>query len=174
MRYRLQILALAAVFMPSIAWPADDETSRTVIGPRNPDLAAGAQELLAGNAEEGVRLTERGLGFARDRNERLTAYSNLCAGYIMLEQLQRALDNCNLAIELNEEHWRSFNNRAIVYIRLGRYEEAERDIARGQELNPESRKLKIVKSMLLDETDPVAPSVIIDDRRRPADAGDEE
>lgn len=170
---RQQFFALAAALLSGAVFAADEEGGRTVIGPRNPDLAAGAQALLSGNAEEGVRLTERGLDFATDRKERLAAYSNLCAGYIMLEQLERALENCNLAIGINENHWRSYNNRAIVYIKLGRYEEAERDIAMGQELNPDSRKLKTVKSMLLDETDPVSPNIIIDDRRQPTDQDDE-
>lgn len=167
------LLALAGAGVSAAADVDDETASRTVIGPRNPDLADGAQALMAGDAEEGVRLTERGLEFATDKQERLAGHSNLCAGYIMLNQLERALENCNRALEINEEHWRSYNNRALVYIKLGRYEEAERDIARGQELSPNARNLKIVKSMLLDETDPVSPNIIIDDRRQPPDEEDE-
>jgi len=38
------------------------QESKTVIGPSNPDLHDGANALLAGDAEEGVRLTLLGLG----------------------------------------------------------------------------------------------------------------
>ena len=38
----------------------DENMAKTVIGPRNLPLYDGAQELLAGNAAEGVRLTHKG------------------------------------------------------------------------------------------------------------------
>ncbi len=41
-----------------------DTGSTTVIGPRNIPLYDGAQELLAGNDAEGVRLTHKGLQLA--------------------------------------------------------------------------------------------------------------
>ena len=62
-----------------------------------------------------------------------------------------------------------YNNRALVYLKLERFEEAEADIVRGQELAPSARTLKVVKGMLLDETNPVSPNIVIDDRREPTD-----
>ena len=122
---------------------------------------------MDGDADEGVRLTLEGVNRAMNDRERLTAYSNLCAGYIMLEQLEDALFYCDMAIELNDRHWRSYNNRALVYLRMKRYRDAARDIERGQAINPDSSTLKKVRGMLLDETDPVEPSIVIDDRREP-------
>ena len=144
----------------------DDRQARTVIGPSNVDLADGATALRLGDAEEGVMLTQRGLRSARNERERVAGYSNLCAGYIMLERFDEALDSCSSALALNNRHWRSYSNRALAYIKLARYPEAERDIRRGEELNPNARTLKVVKSMYLDAVDPVAPSIIIDDRRQ--------
>ena len=46
---------------------------------------------------------------------------------------------------------------------------AEADVIRGQELSPNAKNLKIVKGMLLDETNPVSPNIVIDDRRGPVD-----
>ena len=163
---------LLAVLLVSIA-PAGllladiEADSRTVIGPRNIALADGAQALLAGDAEKGVQLTLRGLAIAQGQRERQAALSNLCAGYLMLGQIDEALAYCDRALADNDRNWRAYSNRALVYIELKRFDEAEADVDRGQELAPNSKYLKIVRGMLLDETNPVSPNIVIDDRRDP-------
>jgi tetratricopeptide (TPR) repeat protein len=151
----------------------EDNPARTVIGPSNVDLADGANALRMGDAEDGVRLTRRGLQSAANDRERVAGYSNLCAGLIMLEQHDDALDACTRALEIDQRHWRSYSNRALAFVKLHRYAEAERDIADGEAINPNARTLKVVKAMLLDATDPVAPSITIDDRRQPPASSDE-
>ena len=157
---------LLAILLVSVA---SAEQNKTVVGPSNANLAAGAEALLARDAEEGVRLTHLGLKAAVNRRERVSGLSNLCAGYAMLQQWETALPYCDRALELNEWHWRSLSNRALVYIKLTRFEEAEADIRKGLQIAPNAKKLKIVQSMLLDETNPVSPSIVIDDRRNPVD-----
>jgi len=147
---------------------AQESESKTVIGPRNPELYEGANALLAGNAEEGVRLTLLGLKYASNPRDRVAGMSNLCAGYIMLEQLETALPFCDQVLGENDRHWRTYSNRALAYVKLKRYEEAEQDLQKAEELAGNARTVKIVRSMLLDATDPVAPQIIIDDRRQPA------
>ncbi len=142
-----------------------DATAKTVIGPGNVDLADGAAALRIGDAEDGVRLTQRGLATANSKRDRVAGYSNLCAGLVMLDRLDEALDACNRALELDDMHWRSYSNRALVYLKQERYEEAERDISAGEDLNPDARTLKTLRAMYRDAVDPVAPSIIIDDRR---------
>ena len=165
-RLAFAILLLVPV-VTAAQQPGNDEgQARTVIGPSNVDLADGAAALRAGDAVEGVRLTERGLRSTSNARDRLAGYSNLCAGLVMLDRFQEALESCNNAIAIDDRHWRSYNNRALAYLKLERYNEAERDIRRGQELNPDARTLKIVRSMYLDAVDPVTPNVIIDDRRQ--------
>lgn len=137
----------------------------TVIGPSNISLSDGADELMAGNAEEGVRLSLLGMPFAHSRKDRLIGMSNLCAGYFMLGEIEEALNYCNQALELDESHWRALSNRALIYVELKRYDEAGQDLQRGLEIAPNARTLKIISGMLLDATDPVAPTIIIDDRR---------
>ena len=167
----LLVLLGSVAALPAAA--QEDSQSRTVIGPSNIDLADGATALRMGNAEDGVRLTQRGLNTATGDREHVAGYSNLCAGLIMLERLDDALEACDRALEIDDEHWRSYSNRALVYIKQERYADADRDIAKGEALKPNARTLKIVKSMLLDATDPVAPSITIDDRRRVPDQDSE-
>lgn len=158
-------IILAVSVLLSVAALATAEESTTVIGPSNIYLYDGANALQAGNGEAGVRLTMQGLEHAQGFREEKTAHSNLCAGYVLTNQLELALPHCNWVLERDPKHWRTYNNRALVYMRLERFAEAEEDIRLGQELRPNSTKLKIVKGMYLDETQPVTPKVEADDRR---------
>jgi len=149
------------------------QSNTTVIGPSNPDLKYGADALLAGDADEGVRLTLIGLKFAGGTRDRQTAKSNLCAGYLMLREYDTALAYCDEVLAENDEHWRAYSNRALVYVKIGRFEDAEQDLQRGEAIRPSSRTLKAVRRMLLDAASPVSPNIIIDDRRDPAEDADE-
>lgn len=160
---------LLLIMMAAASAGSGGAESKTVIGPSNPQLAQGSEALMAGDAEEGVRLTRLGLAVATNRREKLAGLSNLCAGYAMLAEYLEGLPYCNEALEINDRHWRALNNRALIYVKLRRYEEAQADILKGEEIAPNSRTLKVVKAMLLDKTNPVTPNIIVDDRRNPDD-----
>ncbi len=142
-----------------------DANAKTVIGPTNVPLSDGAQALMAGDAEVGVRLTLAGLEQAVGEREHEAALSNLCAGYILLEQFQAALGYCDLLLARNDENWRAYNNRAVVYIKIKQYEKAERDLAKGEALRPGAHTLKVARAMYMDAVYPVAPEVEVDDRQ---------
>lgn len=161
---------LPALLTGLVAGAADEHTggdagARTVIGEKNPQLAEGARRLLAGDAEEGVRLTRLGMDVATSARERHAGFSNLCAGYLRLEQYDVALGYCNEAIDINPGSWRALSNRALAYIRLERYDEAQADLDRAEEIAPNAGTLARVRAMWRDATDPVEAIVIIDDRR---------
>ena len=176
--YSIWLMVLVAVLLLTyshVAAQGEDpisSTNRTVLGERNADLADGARALLAGNAELGVDLTLAGLETAFGSRELKMAHSNLCAGYLMLKQAEKALEHCNVVIEMDPEYWRAYNNRALVYLELERYAESEADIAKGQEIRPKSEKLKTVKGLLLDETRPVRERIEVDERRSALDEYD--
>ena len=163
----LPLIVLLCSLAPASAGQSD-AIAKTVIGPGNADLADGAAALRAGDADEGVRLTRRGLVAATSKRDRVAGYSNLCAGLAMLERLDEALEACNRALELDDEQWRGYSNRAFVYLKQRRYAEAERDISRGQALSANARPLKELRAMYLDAVDPVSPTIIIEDRREAA------
>ena len=162
-------LVLVGAFVVNTSLADKTPASKTVIGPRNVNLTDGAYALKRGDIEEGVRLTLLGLESARGQRERTTALANLCAGYMLLGQLDESLGYCDQAIDVNDRNWRAYNNRALVYLELKQFDKAEADVARGQELAPNAKTLKVVKGRLLDETLPVSPHIIIDDRRDTSD-----
>lgn len=154
-----------------------NSASQTVIGPRNPDLFEGANLIKAGNASgdleltrRGSELTLRGLTYAQGRHEEEKGLSNLCAAYIILNELDKAVHYCDLAIQRNDQNWHAFSNRALAYLFKKDYVAAERDLNRGLELSPNSLILKKVRVLFLDATQPVEPRVTIDYRDRSDEA----
>ena len=160
------LILLAMTILAAAQVGADEGAgSKTVIGPSNVYLYDGANALLANDAAEGVPLTLKGLELAQGQREEKVGHANLCAGFMMLGQPATALAHCNWVLERDPYHWRSYNNRALVYLGLERFKESEADIKKGQELNPRSENLKEVKGMYLDVVEPVEEIITIDDRR---------
>jgi tetratricopeptide (TPR) repeat protein len=134
-------LALAGASAVAGAQSADPPTSErpmssTVIGEENPLLARGAEALMQGRAEEGVRLTLEGLKLPAPANDLAAAHANLCAGYVLLHRYDEAVAQCNLAISLDAEDWRAFNNRAAAFSAQGLYDKAVEDILVALKLAP--------------------------------------
>lgn len=142
----------------------------TTLGTRNVPLRDGAQALLAGRDEDGVRLTLEGLAIAEGKREEEAALSNLCAGYIKLEKYDEAIKYCNTLLQRNEQSWRAYNNRAVIYIQTKQYEKADHDLSRAEEISPGAHTVKIARAMYRDAVDPVQPEVEIDDRKKSDDA----
>lgn len=149
-----------------------EAATKTVIGVKNPALQEGAQALMQGDADVGVRRTLDGLEAAVGDREHEVALSNLCAGYILLNQYQAALGYCDLLLARNDENWRAYNNRAVIYIKTRQFEKAERDLTRGEALRPGAHTLKVARAMYMDAVYPVAPEVEVDDRQGREDDGE--
>ena len=160
--------AMMCTFLLTASAAAQQE-ARTIIGPRNVDLYDGAQLIKGGEPEEGVRRTLRGLDFASGDRELDAALSNLCGGYLLLKDYDEAMRFCNLALKNNDKNWRAFNNRALVYIELGKFSAAQKDLSAGFAIAPHSHTLKKAERLLQDKLHPVSPRIIIDDRQPDAD-----
>jgi tetratricopeptide (TPR) repeat protein len=165
----LALLAVAiagALVMPAAPAqePKPGEPTTTLIGPRNPPLANGAQALQDGNTAEGVRLTLEGLRLAEGPREEAAALSNLCSGYLRLREFASALEYCNRLLARDENAWRAYNTRALVYLELQQYEKADADLKRAEAINPNAQTVKVARAFYNDVVRPVAPEVEIDDR----------
>ncbi|MGI9199884.1 MAG: hypothetical protein ACR2QL_02405 [Woeseiaceae bacterium] len=157
----------ASLFLLLITTGALGQQNTTILGPSNVALQDGADALRSGDAKEGIRLTQLGLSQATSSQQRETGKSNLCAGYAMLGQYELGLPFCDEVLEQNGRNWRARSNRALIYIKLRRFAEANEDLLVGEDVSPNASTLQAVRKMYLDATDPVAPSVIVDDRRDP-------
>ena len=141
-----------------------DSGSKIVLGVRNMPLKRGAEKLLSGNYEEGVRLTHQGMEQAFGVREEEAALSNLCAGYLQMGKYDTALQYCDILLVRNDRHWRAYNNRALIYIKTEQWDKAEADLVKGEELNAGAYTMKVARAMYMDAVHPVAPEIEIDDR----------
>ncbi len=116
--------------------------SSTVLGPSNVQLSDGANALMDGRLEDGIRLTLEGLRGPADVRDQAAGHSNLCAGYAGLRRWDEALPHCEQALQLDASNWRVYNNRAAVFVARGQYDAALADLRRGLELAPQSETLQ--------------------------------
>jgi tetratricopeptide (TPR) repeat protein len=129
--------AVGAQAGQSPAPPAGEQAmTSTVIGPENPLLTRGAEALMDGRADEGVRLTLEGIKLPTPVRDLAAAHANLCAGYVLLHRYEEALTHCNAALALDATNWRAFNNRAAVFAAQGLYDKAIEDVLAGLKLSP--------------------------------------
>jgi tetratricopeptide (TPR) repeat protein len=115
--------------------------STTVLGNDNQPLAEGSALLAAGRYEEGIRLTLAGLALPNNPGDEAAGHSNLCAGYAALKRWPEALPHCNRSLELDRHNWRTYNNRAAVFVGLELYDLAVTDVNAGLLLDPDSQTL---------------------------------
>ena len=153
---------IAVVFLATTCWAGEP---RFVIGSVNPDLSDGARALLGGRNEEGIELTLSGLKAANGKKEEEIALSNLCAGYTNLGNYETALKYCDILLQRNDNLWRAYNSKALIYIFTKQYNKAEQELIKGEALKPDARSMKIARALYLDATHPVAPEIEIDDRK---------
>ena len=153
--------------------PGDAE-SQTVLGALNPELTDGAVRLRLGDAQAGIRLTQRGLLNAANTREEYVAYSNLCAGYILVRNLDEAVRYCDKALHLNERNHSALSNRALARFYQEDYERARIDVDAGLALAPYSRSLKRVSQMIEDKVNPVTPVITIEHAQQNEDSVDEQ
>jgi tetratricopeptide (TPR) repeat protein len=136
--------------------PASPGQAATVIGPDNPLLADGAELLEAGHYALGVRVTLQGLDLPSSPRDQAAGHSNVCAGLAALERWAEALEHCNEALALDRGNWRTFNNRAAVFVGLGQYELAMADVNAGLELAPDSATLLKSREVVIQHHDAAA------------------
>lgn len=141
-RFGTWTILIAAICNAAAAYSVERIGSKTVVGPDNSLLAEGAAALEAGRIEEGIQLTLAGLKVAITVQENAAGHSNACAGYVLLKRWTEALAQCNAALEIDKSNWRTYNNRASIYVETGLYELALRDLEAGFALAPGAPILK--------------------------------
>jgi tetratricopeptide (TPR) repeat protein len=140
--------------------------SATVIGAMNPLLSEGSQALELGRFAEGVRLTLAGLEQPATTRDQAAGHSNVCAGYAAMKRFEEALEHCNRALELDRTNWRTYNNRAAVFVGLKQYDLAMTDVNAGLSIAPNSSILLKSREVVIQHTN----AANRDRRRKPKTA----
>jgi Flp pilus assembly protein TadD len=167
---RWHICGLALSFVATATWgqparfndPTRQTDNRIVLGVANQYLAAGAEAILAKQYDDGIRLTKLGLERALS-NERSAGLSNLCAAHAAKGETKEAIEACTQSLAIDDGNWRAYNNRSYAYYRAGRYVEANTDLVKALEINPNARTMATIRELLNERT--LRPSVIVEEHQ---------
>jgi tetratricopeptide (TPR) repeat protein len=139
-------------------------TSRNVFGISNELLTVGAEAMMAGRWQDGVRLTLKGLDEGRVSDDlRVSALSNLCGAYAVLNQPDLAIDYCTQSLEIDDANWHAWSNRSYAYWLQRQYDRAGDDLQRAMDLNDNARELAQIRGMLNEVA--LQPRIQMEDRQ---------
>ena len=160
----VRLLLLSLLLLP-MEWARAQADNRTIIGGGNEYLSAGAHAIRAGDYDNGIRLTQRGLDeFLPSPKDRAAALCNLCAAFAGAREPEKALEYCNESLALNSRNWRTYSNRAAAYTLLGMFSEAVFDLDSAAAINPNAKAVlklrEIINELSLDAR------VIMEDHQR--------
>jgi tetratricopeptide (TPR) repeat protein len=147
MKPRALLLFALLVCQPSFAESDDAPVSQIVLGGVNQYLIDAADAIRVGDADRAIRLSLLGLDASPSFEDRVGALSNLCAAYMLAEQFELAVVRCSEAIAL-EPRWQAYHNRALAYMHLHLLDDADRDIAAGFQIFPDSKLLAKARAKL--------------------------
>ena len=142
-------LLLLSFFLLPMEWAWAQADSRTIIGSGNEYLVAGANAIRAGDYDNGIRLTQRGLDdYLPSPKDRAAALCNLCAAFTGVREPETALEYCNESLSLNTRNWRTYSNRAAAYTIMGKYSEAVFDLDSAAALNPNAKAVLKLREII--------------------------
>ena len=150
----------------SLAWAQTEQQtgdSRTVLGQGNEYLSAGANAILAGQYDDGIRLTNLGLKRSPTATEKAAALSNLCAAHAAKGEPDLAIKYCTESIAINEHSWRPYSNRSYAFFLKGMYAEAQADLNIAASMSPEARQVRTIRGMINERN--LRPSVIMEEHQ---------
>lgn len=110
------------------------------------ELREGTGLIDEGKYAQGIEVIEKQLERGLHINEMAYAMNSLCVAYLGLGQLQKALENCDVALRHDSTLWQASNNRGNVHFYLKAYDKALTDYQTAHGLDPDEVGLAQVES----------------------------
>ena len=100
----------------------------------HPAEVYGVQNIVNGEVNKGVERLETRLGSDHQpQSVRAPVLIDLCVGYTMLKDFEKASEACNQAVDIGWYSGMAYNNRGVLKIAQGDYEAAIKDFSRAIE-----------------------------------------
>ena len=142
---------IAAIMLVTAVPTAQAGTSEIIRLHSSDLLTQGIRALRQGDMERAIVSLERFLKEPASRSNRVAAHNNLCIAYEYVGDLEAAVKQCSIAINLNPKYWRAYNNRGNVHLASGAYEAASADYQLALEINPRAKAAQ--ENLTLAETE---------------------
>lgn len=107
-----------------------------------PEIREGGKLINEGEVEEGIAMIRSVINKGLPLKFQAHGYTNLCGGYLRLQEYTKAIRYCRRAIKFDSTIWQALSNRGAARFALGRYGEAAEDFRRAIKLDPENTALK--------------------------------
>lgn len=157
------VIGILAVLLAAAAAEGQPD-SRSVLGERHPELAAGAAAIRAGRYDEGIALTARGLDAqSMTPHVRAAALANLCAAHAANGDPDPAISYCDASLAIDPRNWRAYSNRSYAYWLKGMYARAAEDIEAAAALAPDAREVRLIRGLINEKT--LQPQVTMENRQ---------
>ncbi|MDH3419954.1 MAG: tetratricopeptide repeat protein [Gammaproteobacteria bacterium] len=165
------VSSLCMCLVTSVGWAQDEAAvdkfrtpGRIVLESGNQLLSAGSQALRAGAYDEGIRLTHLGLEQSGiSAYQRTAALSNLCGAYAAKKAPDAAIEYCSQSLEIDNNNWRAFSNRAYAHWLKGMHTEAASDLEAAAAINPSAGEIEQIRGLINQST--LQPRVNVEDRQ---------
>jgi tetratricopeptide (TPR) repeat protein len=139
----------------------DDGATATVVLGADEYLVAGANAIMAGHYDDGIRLTLVGLDRATSVRNRAAGLANLCGAHVAKNEPDKAIPYCDESLSLNPENWRTYSNRAHAYFLKQQYADADRDNAEAAARSPNAAHVQMIRKLLNERL--LQPAVVIEE-----------
>jgi len=115
----LAALAMTTTLAPASAMATDVQTANFVVkSTTDGRIKLAVKAFKKGDFEKSVRMSKSALTGGLSSRKEAVAYSNLCAAYAKLGQMEDAQSACDTALELREHYAPAIVNKASLIIRL--------------------------------------------------------
>ncbi len=105
-------------------------------------LTQAEQALESGDAPRTIELLSRRYKRLLSPEDRIRGYAALCGAYLSEENLPMAAWACGHAADMDLAGWSDFNNRGVLELHLGKFDDAVASFERARALNPDSMDVK--------------------------------
>jgi len=98
--------------------------------------------LQEGEVDEALKRARAFLKIDMPISMKYVGQNMLCSALTAKQEIDEAIEACNVAIKIYPNDWQAINNRGTAYFVGGKFAEAAADYRRALELNPESDIIK--------------------------------
>ncbi len=138
MTLKLQTIAAAFALFTAV-----QTTHAEGLGAHPPMFLIQAEYALeAGDTTRAVDLLNKRYKRLRNPAHRIRGFAVLCSAHLQDENFDRAIRPCVNATGMKQAGWSDFNNRGVLELHLGRFDEALASFEQARELNPESEPVQ--------------------------------
>ncbi len=137
------LMKLQTTLIALLLFSAGNAAQAEPLGAHPPMFLLQAEQALeSGNPTRTIALLQRRYKRLLAPDDRIRGYAALCSAYLSEQNLRLADWACGHATKMDLAGWSDFNNRGVLELHLGRFDDALASFEHAQSLNPDAESVK--------------------------------